>query len=50
MPVVTCLHDRDLVLGGTGWLAERLDEWRAHGATRFASLGDLARVLAQPRS
>ena len=50
LPVVTCLHDRDLVLGGTGWLAERLDEWRAHGATRFASLGDLAAVLAQPRS
>jgi hypothetical protein len=46
LPVVACLHDRDLVVNGTGWLAERLDEWSAHGATRFADLRELAAALA----
>ena len=45
LPVIAHLYDRDLVLGGTGWLAERLDEWSARGATRFADMRELAAAL-----
>ena len=44
-PVVAGLHDRDLVLQGTGWLGERLDEWLAHGARRICDLRELAAIL-----
>jgi hypothetical protein len=46
LPVVACLHDRDLVLNGAGWFADRLDEWTVRGATRFADLRELAAALA----
>jgi hypothetical protein len=45
LPVIACLHDRDLVTGGTGWLAERLDEWRANGAREITDLRGLAERL-----
>jgi hypothetical protein len=44
-PVVACLHDRDIVLEGTGWLAERLDEWLSHGARAVRDLRELAAIL-----
>jgi hypothetical protein len=44
-PVVASLHDRDLVLEGTRWLGERLDEWLAHGARRVRDLRELAATL-----
>ena len=47
VPAVAWLHDRDLVNEGTGWLGERLDEWSAHGARRFADLRELAAALDQ---
>lgn len=44
-PVIACLHDRDLVLEGTVWLAERLDDWAARGAERICDLRELAAML-----
>jgi hypothetical protein len=46
MPVVACLHERDLLLGGPEWLGARLDDWVARGATRITDLRDLAETLA----
>jgi hypothetical protein len=45
LPVIACLHDRDLVLNGRGWLGERVDEWRAHGAREITDLRTLAAKL-----
>ena len=45
LPVVACLHDRDVVVDGSDWFGQRLDEWSARGARRFGDLRELAAIL-----
>jgi hypothetical protein len=44
-PVVACLHDRDVALGGIDWMNVWLERWRAAGAERFVDLRELTSVL-----
>jgi len=45
LPVVGCLHDFDIALHGTGWLAECLDRWKDAGCRRIIGLDDLNALL-----
>jgi len=47
VPAVACLHDREPVLHGIGWLAENLDRWIECGARRLCDLRELAGLLGQ---
>lgn len=42
LPQVGYWHDRDMVVNGPGWIADRLTEWRDCGASRAMSFADLA--------
>lgn len=44
LPQVGYWHDRDMVVNGPGWVADRLAAWRDCGARRAWSFADLARA------
>jgi hypothetical protein len=44
-PLIGSFHDRDVALGGVGWLEDRLREWRGAGARRFVDIAELTSML-----
>lgn len=47
LPVVGCLHDRDVALRRPGWFPETLDQWRDAGARRLVDFRVVAGMLAR---